>query len=217
MERRIGASLYITALVISLTIFIGGIMAGIWLSSLRERAILGYMSKASDSLSDLATQQEAVSLFPEDCKLVDSAINNLVSEMGKIESELSRIENARPIERIGYDELRKKYQLMSIRYYLYTQRFDKCMGNRVSVLYFYTKDCRRCEDEGFILTTLKKKYDGNLLVFPVDASLGIGSVKMLVEYYNITSFPSLVIDGQKHGYMGKEELESILKSRVRHN
>ena len=217
MESKEGLSIYIVSLIITAIIFSAGLMAGYEISKFRDSVISSHISDAELSITDLSIQQEALSLFPEDCQLVRLAINNLVSEMGKIEDELSRMENGREIERIGYEHLRERYQLMSIRYYLYAERFSRCLGNRTAVLYFYTDKCKRCDDQAFILTALKKKYDGMLLVFPVDVSTGIGSAKMLANYYNITSYPSLVVNGNVMGFVPKDELEALIAGRTQHS
>ena len=84
----------------------------------------------------------------------------------------------------------------------------------VSVLYFYSlKDCTVCPDQGVILTYFKKIFDERLLVFPINVDLEKEEpfIKIMRSRYNITSYPSIVIQEKKHeGVVQKTDLSRLI-------
>ena len=71
-----------------------------------------------------------------------------------------------------------------------------CDIDRLALLYFYSAEyCANCPDQGVILTYFKKKYEDQLLVFPINVDLAQDEsvIKFLLESYNISAYPSVVV------------------------
>ncbi len=79
---------------------------------------------------------------------------------------------------------------------LLTKLQHECGLNKTIISFFYrnSADCKKCDDQSFILTDLKRKYDEQLSVFSFDLDLNLTSVHLLAEFYNITTTPCLVIN-----------------------
>jgi len=57
---------------------------------------------------------------------------------------------------------------------------------------------------------MKNKHKNDLMIFALDTDVNLNSIKMIMRSYNITKFPSIVIDGQLYqGFVDKETMENI--------
>ncbi len=84
---------------------------------------------------------------------------------------------------------------------------ERCEYEQGEILFFYknSADCKRCDDQSYVLTSINNKYDEQLAIFSFDMDLNISTVSLLAEYYNVTEFPCLVIQDKKFCGMKSEE------------
>ena len=92
---------------------------------------------------------------------------------------------------------------------------ERCGSKSAFILYFYTskENCSLCDDEGIVLSTLRKKYP-ELRVYSFDYSTELSAVKAMLQIYKIkdTNLPAFVIDDDVlTGFHGVDELESMLQ------
>ncbi len=202
--------IYLTALVISVMLFSAGVVTGVFIMEWRNRGIEERMESLVLSAEDIAIQ--LAMMENGDCSLFPMFLDAVVKDMGRIEERIGEIENSNEINRFELDYLRKRYQILSLKYLLVLDRFGNCVGNRSVIIYFYDngKSCKKCEDQGIILTHLKKKYGDGVLIFSFDHSMGLSSVSLLEKKYNVTSFPAVVVNGRTYGYMTLPELEGLI-------
>jgi hypothetical protein len=91
--------------------------------------------------------------------------------------------------------LKGKYTNLLIKSWLLQENVEKnCEKNTVSILYFYDRECTDCIVQGNILTALKQKFKENVMIFPLDQSLGLSTVDLLGSSYNVTAPPSIVVE-----------------------
>ena len=84
--------------------------------------------------------------------------------------------------------------------YMLSQKvLAKCeQANYSTVLYFYNNsNCPNCTQQGYELLDVKKQLGDGLRVYSFDGGLGSDIVDMLELRYNVTTYPSLVIDGNQ--------------------
>ena len=206
--------IYITAFVMSVMIFISGIAIGILMLQLRNRKLEQEMKEINIKSLDMGMQLRLME-NADDCVTFDALLNSTLNDMGKIESKFAEIEDGSELNKYDMNYMRKNYQLLSLKYLLLIEKFPQCIKNRTIIIYFYTnKDCQKCEDQGIILTHVKKIYRNKVLIFPFDDSLNLSSIRMLELEYNITSYPSIVVDGKVHGYMNLDSLEALLNEET---
>jgi hypothetical protein len=63
-----------------------------------------------------------------------------------------------------------------------------------------------------MLSTIKELYGVNVLVYSIDSTLGLDSVNILRYSYNITQFPSLVINGKTYsGYVSFSDIKEVFE------
>jgi len=100
-----------------------------------------------------------------------------------------------------YREQKKTFNEYQLFYLLLlTKVSTTCKYDQKIVSFFYQNsiDCKKCDDQSFVLTDLKEQYGDAVSIFSFDTELNITSIKLLTEFYNITEFPCIVIDGKTH-------------------
>ena len=90
-----------------------------------------------------------------------------------------------------------------------------CQFNQTIILYFYKKkeDCPDCDGQAFVLTDLNKEIDPEIAIFSFDSDLELPSIDTLELFYNITSYPCVVIEDNTHcGLHNKNNLVELICS-----
>jgi glutaredoxin len=113
----------------------------------------------------------------------------------------------------GYGDLREKYFLANMRFYLMLREYSQaCNDTSVTpILFFYSayNDCPACVAQGRVLDQVRADCPNvRVYAFPADVE-EISMIKTFKSYYRITSTPVLVIDDQKYGtLLTKEQIKS---------
>ena len=65
-----------------------------------------------------------------------------------------------------------------------------------TILYFYSnkEDCNDCEQQGYVLSYIKKKYP-SVRVYSFDINIENQAIDIIKENYDINIAPSVVING----------------------
>jgi thiol-disulfide isomerase/thioredoxin len=134
----------------------------------------------------------------ETCAIIKEILrNNLITLSSALEI-LQRYEKTGDINNEDYILLKRMLLLANIRYFLLAEKDkENCDSDAVSILYFYSKNCNICPDQGYILSQLKAKFEEKLLVFPIDTNMDEPIVNILVKQYDVKRFPTLIIEGKK--------------------
>ena len=103
----------------------------------------------------------------------------------------------------------------NLNYWLFAKKTkEKCDLDVVNILYFYSeKNCQTCPDQGVILTYFKKTFGDKLLVFPIDVDYELNEpvITILKKQYDVTMYPTTIIEDQKYeGIIHNEELKKII-------
>ena len=141
-------------------------------------------------------------------KTLEEALDEVTMKISFLENQLGK-NNPKVLE------LKKYYSLLEIRHYLFMQaRKEKCDENYSLILFFYSnkpENIDLSEKQGFVLDYLKDEYTiARVKVYSLDYDLDLGVIKSMIQVYNITATPSLVIDDSVYlGFHDKEELEKL--------
>lgn len=163
--------------------------------------------------TDILSSETQFSLLSELSCEQDDGTSNLSSELGELADKINYSEeNIKSSDEII--ELKRYYSLLEIKDYLLTKKInEKCNGNLIPLLYFYTtaNNCTECTKQGYVLTELRQKYP-NLRVYSFDYSLDLSALKALLKIYKIedTKLPAIVVNEKKAtGFKTIEEIEVI--------
>lgn len=218
VERKISFDKYILAGLITLLIFSLGLALGMVVDNMRLDATNKVNKEQEINYQSLQLQYAFLTSLPnatDSCPTLKVALDKSVAELGQSLDTFEDYKKDTRINEKDYNLIGRKYLLDNINYWFFSEKAkDLCDINMVSVLYFYSlKDCTVCPDQGVILTYFKKIFDERLLVFPINVDLEKEEpfIKIMRSRYNITSYPSVVIQEKKYeGVVQKQELSKLI-------
>jgi hypothetical protein len=205
--RSISVSLYMAALLISALIF----AAGVYLGQLLERQNLGSVSAQMDLANQKASSLELLYLVgdsPRYCPVYAEELLQIDKETEQAGYQLSYLEEKKGI----FDnDLKKRYFMLESTAFLLSQKVrEKCGANYSTVLYFYSiQDCGACKQQGTELLNLKKKLGDNVKIYSFDGEMGSAIVGALKADHSVSSYPSIVVDGNRT-YSGLSTEKQVL-------
>jgi thiol-disulfide isomerase/thioredoxin len=213
--KQLNAKILISAVVISVLLFASGLYVGYSLNREKLSSIELNMRKITKDVQNFQLEFLFLDVLGENatCPLLSNTLSEINKESYEIGLKLTSYGSGSEIK--NYDEYmntKREYSRLLIGYWLLANKLkDACKLEANTIIYFFSKDCVKCDDQAFILTYFKKMLEERLLVFALDAELDEPSVQVLIKNYNITSYPSLIINGEVYqGFQSKETLETLL-------
>lgn len=211
--RKISREIYIVAALITLGVFLLGLLLGLVIEGKRTNYIESVSKEQNLDFSSLQVQYAFIDQLSQEkncnavAKTFEENIKNLESTRLRIESF---DENAK-LNKNEFDLLKRDYTLAQLRYWLLAKTTKELCGEDiVSILYFFSddKECPNCNEQAFVLTYLKKLFKEKLLIFSFDSKFEKEPmINLLEKSYNITKYPALIIEGKKYeGFNGKEDI-----------
>ncbi|HEY4517093.1 MAG TPA: hypothetical protein VJG64_04075 [Candidatus Paceibacterota bacterium] len=207
---------YIVALLITGLMFAVALYASNYFNNARISDIRAAQDTISTDILSLETQFDL--LAQHSC--TDIGENTILpSELASLGNQLSYMEaqggglpgqsNLSEVTR-----LKRLYSLLEIKDYLLMQQLaEKCKLKPVFILYFYSNkgDCKDCENQGYVLTSLSQTYP-QLRVYSFDYNLGIGALQTLISINDVKDkLPALVINGKVYyGLKNTDDIQKIL-------
>ncbi|RLJ10033.1 MAG: hypothetical protein DRP15_01430 [Candidatus Aenigmatarchaeota archaeon] len=216
-KKPLDVKTLVSALIISAILFGAGLFTGFLINKERLSGIEKEMKNVITDVENFQLQFLFFDVLGENatCPLLKATLLDINKNSYEIGSKLTSYGSDSEIHDYNeYINLKKEYSRLLISYWLLANKLRTvCNYNASTIVYFFSKDCARCDDQGFILTYLKSKFSDNILIFALDADLDEPSVQVLKKYYNITTTtePALVINGKLYQkFCTEEELEKIL-------
>jgi len=217
MVRRISRKNMLTAGIITLSIFIIGILVGVTMSEKRVAYGDEQMIEQKMELDSLQLQYAFIDQanLVNHCAALSTAIDENVKKLGIIGDKIQTFSSDINFDEEEYDRLKREYVLSEMRFWLFAKKSQEiCKKDVASIIYFYSNeaDCFDCGAQSKVLTYLKEQLQDRLLIFSIDTSFkGEPLIGMLKEAYGIESYPSLLINDELHpGLVDEEDLRSML-------
>ena len=194
LERKTSVKKYILAFILTLLVFSGGVVAGLFIENLRLTSAKQIALTEKVTLRSLQLQHNYIATGSADCNALHTILENNINELGKKFAIIVDYEKKAVFNEEEFKLQLQDYFLTEIQFYLLAKDIDKkCPQNNVKILYFY--DENKDETQGDILVYLKKKFDNKALIFSLDSGFTQEPmIKTLLTNYNITQFPALVIE-----------------------
>lgn len=203
---------YFYAFFLTMVVFALGLVLGLTLENQKAASISKELQLQEIELNSLQLQY----LFLEEvesenqCSIVMTTIEDNLKKLSKLIDKLDAYEEdgAFSKDQQEFVLLKREYTLSNIRYWMLSQKSQEaCKPDNVNVVYFYSDDCADCDTQGYVLSDLKGRLNEKILVYPIDVSIEEPVVSMVLEEYNITEYPSLIIEDKVyHGYLSKKEI-----------
>ncbi|MAG50351.1 hypothetical protein CL621_01760 [archaeon] len=213
--RKISKKIYLKALIITIFIFILGLILGIFLSGERAKTI-GEFSRVQKLDYDSIQLQFLYlgTLEEQNCLAVMKTLEENINTLNNVRVKLEDYITQSVRDNSEFTLLKREYVLAEIRYWLLAQRSKElCDIDTVSIFYFYSnEDCQNCKIQGTILTYLKDIFEEKLLVFSLDADFDKEPIiDILKSAYDIKETPTLIVENRKfEGLITRDELLGVI-------
>lgn len=201
---------YTLTFLITAAIFITSIILSNFLNNKKIDNVRDIADKIAIDI--LSSETEYSLLAESSCKDLTGEI--LSGELGALAQKLTYAEENLNKNNSEVLRLKTYYTLLEIKDYLLMKKVsEKCKTRPVFILYFYSTNCSKCEQQGYVLTYLREIYP-NLRVYSFDYNLDNPALRTLVSLYKIgTTTPAMVINDKVYSdFMDKDKLISILKN-----
>lgn len=167
---------------------------------------------------DILASETQFSLLSElTCKDIgDSFLSKELAELGE---KLSYLEESRGVDDAEVLNLKRYYSLLEIKDYLLVKKIgEQCLYKLIPILFFYSADCPKCDEQGYVLTRMRQDYD-QLRVYSFDYGINVSAVKTLASVYGVTSsLPALVINGKTYNKLQYiDDIENIVPEIKKEN
>ncbi len=215
--RTFSKDKYLIAAIITLLIFALGLTLGFIIDEKRYSLIEEANMEQEAKYLSLQVQYLYLNSFRSynnSCPILSATLKETVQDLSDTLSEVIAYEEEEKVTDKRKEVVMRRYTLDNLRYWLLAQEGKKeCHLDLVTILYFYSSNCPSCPNQGTILTFFKKQFGEKVLIFPIN--LDFRSKEPMIEIamaqFNITKYPTIVIDDKKYeGVIKKEELEPII-------
>ncbi len=213
--KKLNTKVLVSALIISGMLFISGVVVGYTMNRERLTAVETEMSGVVRSVQNFQLQFLFLDVLGQNasCPILISTLSDINSQSYQIGSKLTSYgSDSEAMDYDTYMRVKKEYSRLLTGYWLLATKLrGTCSMNSSTIVYFYNKECARCDDQGFILSYLKRKFGDGLLIFALDSDLPEPSVDAIKQHFNITEYPALIINGEVYrGFYSEQELRAIL-------
>lgn len=191
---------FLYALIATLVVFNLGIFFGYSLETSRIDKINQMYLEADLALLDQRIQNEADMLVGFSCK---SLIEENIKFGDKIFEDALQIQKYEEANRINNDiqTQHKRYDLLRTLFWINAMKIEqKCNSGIHNIVYIYKYNhplVTQVSEQKFLsnlLFELKQKYGNKILLIPIAGDNDIVSLNLLMEKYNITELPTILID-----------------------
>ncbi len=204
MKGPTGFKLAIVSLLITVFLLATILLIGATLNNSRENDLNQRFERMYRDFSNMQT----ISLMSEtyDNQMACLAFENKLKELDryiwKLGEDIDRYRTAtEEFKKDPYYIMQKTlFNEYEVNYYLMLRSMvKKCNISKATVLFFYQNadDCRKCDDQSFILNDISRLDDRNrkeVAVFSYDMDLNISTINLLARYHNASAYPCVVID-----------------------
>ncbi len=213
MERKLSLPIYIAAFVFTVLIFVIGMYVGHIVDVSNVSSLSGQVSQISqrvNSIHLLFLMDENNSAF---CPVFKEELNSLDSEIETIGYKLSFLEERKNVQDV---KLKKEYFLLETESYLLSQKLNTlCNDNTTLLVYFYSNtNCSTCHIQGNNILDARDvvgKQNKSVKLYSFDGDLGSTVANALKLKYNVTNYPSIIVNEQIYpGLHSRDDLIELL-------
>ncbi len=216
IKKQTNLGLIISAALISALLFAAGLAIGYGLNTQRLSDIEQRSAEMARAVQNLQLQLLFLDVLGKNasCPVLKQIMSYTVRNYEQLGGKLA---NKELEDYSKYQMLLKDYYIASINYWLLAKKLEQSCGQSYkTILFFISKSCdplipNPCDDQAFVLTYLKQQMGESLLIFTISSDIQEPAIQALINYYNITEYPTIVIDEKVYtGFQDLEKLKTIL-------
>jgi hypothetical protein len=210
-------NIIIKTTIMSIIIFVLGILIGVWLDNSRIEEIKGTLTSMDIEWNDARLQSSFYQKFTNNSESCENAIKSNFDFNDKIYKEGIEIERRENVNKLDIEIINEKirYALLQLQFWSNSINLkESCKANYSSIVYFYSffdenaKIDQRIQS--VILSDLKEECGNKIILVPLPFDLNVSTVEFIKSEYKINSTPSLLIN-EKIVLTGIQNKEDILK------
>jgi hypothetical protein len=158
------------------------------------------LASFSTSAQDLQTSISMISLEknPEHCSIIDAAYRNEIAQTDALMDKMLGYERANMFAE--FFALKRQFLLSNVQLWQVSQaEREYCAVSHSDILYVYSSNpgCQDCQVQGGIIDSVRTSCP-NVRVFVMDIEEKLTTLEIIRNRYNISSAPSLVINGNTY-------------------
>jgi len=214
MEMKL--NIFGIAFIITIVLLLAIILVNKTLDKQREKFIKDKLEDVVNGFNEMQTLMIMGEVYGD--KMTCMIFNEQLKRLDESIWELGRkIEQYRRISEEFLKSPFYKYQKKIFNekevFYLHLLKVikQKCGFPQPIILFFYAnaKDCKKCDDQSFVLTDINKETDTEISIFSFDMDINLTTLKILKNYYLIEEYPCIVIEDKK--LCGMQDKSTIIK------
>lgn len=191
------------ALIFTIIVFGFGIIMGFFIEDNRASSVNSNLLNSEISFLD---EQLAVKSIFESNVSCESAVGKTFDFADKVYADALTLEEFDGASTFTQQlsVLHKRYDLLRLTLWLEAVKIRKnCNANFHTVVYLYDYKTENPEKEAKqvyysrILSELKSKNKGEVLLIPIAANMNLSSVDLALSQYNLNDFPVIIVDEKK--------------------
>ena len=211
-------SILVVAFFMTLFLFLSIYFFNTLLNKEREEAVELRMDTFLENYQDMQTLSIMSDVFGEEvtCLAMEAQILSMNNELWDTGRKIDQY-RARTEEFMNdpfFLEQKKSFNRNEVLYFSMVKGMQEwCQLNQTLILYFYKKkeECPDCDAQAFVLTDIKNELNEEIAIFSFDMNLELAPVSILAEYYNVTSYPCIVINENADcGLYNKEKIMNLM-------
>ncbi len=207
---------FLQALIIAFVIFNIGIFFGYKLETSRIDKINNWYIQSEIELLDQRIQKDAFEFLELNC---DAMVEENINFADRIYEEALVIDKYEKANRINEDIIlqHKRYDLLRTLFWINSMKIkEKCNSSYHNLVYFYQYNDvsieKKAKQKVFsnLLFQIKQEKKAEIMLIPIAADNDIGSINLILDRYDITELPVILID-EKIKLTDIESVEDIRK------
>jgi hypothetical protein len=207
----------IIAFFLTFIVFFSGFSIGFLINDFKQKDLNADLTLIKDSVEKNQVEIALMNYLNDNIscdymKLRVSSINEKVYDLG---IKVGNYEDNNGVLNEDYYNLKKSYINSLINNWINVNNAkDLCKLNYSTILYFYSlkETCPECEKQTVVLSAIKELYGINALIYSIDSTLELDTVNILRYSYNVTQYPSLVINGKTYsGFVSFSDIKEMFE------
>lgn len=211
-------NIFVTSLLLTILIFITGILMNYGLDFVRINVISDVMLSHELSTESYVIEQEFINEFGgARCDVMAKRISSLKEEIRQVGADLGSYSRFSFFKKKDFDYLKRKYFLLELEFLNHIEKFNReCGQSVVPIIFFYEIDQEDSERQGFILQEVSKNFENSVVVITLDKDYADEPlVGLLALKYNVTKAPAVIINGfKREGLVYDKELSAIISEQI---
>lgn len=191
------------SLLFTIFIFASGLFIGFLIENSRVNNVESALYNSEINLLDQQIRDGVIGSFKISCPTAKAELFSFADEIYEEAFKLeeydasSKFADVLPI-------LHKRYDLLRVLLWTESRELNsRCPNSFHRVVYFYEYGDDDPSVRGLqsfysrMLTELKDKHEENVLLIPLASNLNVSSLNVIMASYNVTTFPSILIDEKR--------------------